>query len=151
MIRRLAAAGSAVVMALALNGCVGPARTTATYEGKALRTAQDSLSQLQTALLSVRTSLRGRMMQTYLETVLSESEDAFSSIQATFDSIQPPDTDVADQLQDDLDQLLSDGADGMSRLRILARRQHTDQLAAEELKLSATAIGFKKFVREHGG
>lgn len=136
---------------LALSGCVGPARTTSTYEGKALRTAQDSLSELQTSLLSVQTSLHGKLTQAYLQTVLSESEDAFSSIQATFDSIQPPDTEAADKLRDSLDKLLADGADGMAQLRILARRQDTQQLAAEAQKLTATADGLDKFAQEHGG
>jgi hypothetical protein len=135
---------------LALCGCVGPARTTHTYESKAVRTANDSLSQLQTALLSIETSLRGRMMQAYLDTVLSESGDAFSSIQNTFDSIQPPDTDRADQLRDRLDELLSDGADGLAQLRILARRQDTHELAAEARKLTATAAALDKFAQEHG-
>ncbi|MFN2517772.1 MAG: hypothetical protein ABR604_01840, partial [Jatrophihabitantaceae bacterium] len=129
---------------------VGPARTTATYENKAVRTANASLSELQTALLSVRTSLRGRLMQAYLETVLSESEDAFSSIQNTFDSIQPPDTKRADRLREGLDKLLSDGSGGMAQLRILARRQDTTMLAAEARKLAATADGLAKFAQEHG-
>jgi hypothetical protein len=133
-----------------LSGCVGPARTTHTYESKAVRTANDSLSQLQTALLSVDTSLRGRMMQAYLETVLSESEDAFSSIQNTFDSIQPPNTERADRLRSSLDTLLSDGADGLAQLRILARRQDTNQLAAEAHKLTATATALDQFAQEHG-
>ena len=150
MKRRVCAAASALVVVLTLSGCVGPARTTATYEDKAVRTANDSLSALETALLSVQTSLRGRLMQAYLETVLSESEDAFSSIQSTFDSIQPPDTDRADQLRDSLDKLLADGADGMAQLRILARRQNTGQLAAEAHKLAATADGLDNFAQGHG-
>jgi len=148
--RRLSAAAGALVVVLALSGCVGPARTTQTYEGKAVRTANDSLSALETALVSVQTSLRGRLMQAYLETVLSESEDAFSSIQATFDSIQPPDNEKADHLRDSLDTLLADGADGMAQLRILARRQNTAELAAEARKLTATAAGLAKFAQGHG-
>jgi hypothetical protein len=148
--RRLRVAAGALVVALALSGCVGSARTTQTYEDKAVRTANDSLSALQTALLSVHTSLRGRLMQAYLETVLSESEDAFSSVQSTFDSIQPPDTGRADQLHHSLDKLLADGADGMAQLRILARRQDTARLAAEAQKLAATADGLATFARGHG-
>jgi hypothetical protein len=140
----------ALVAVFAVSGCVGPARTTQTYESKAVRTANDSLSALETALLSVQTSLRGRMMQAYLETVLSNAEDSISSIQSTFDSIQPPDTDTADRLRDSLDTLLSDGAAGMAQLRILARRQDTMNLAAEARTLAATADGLEKFARTHG-
>lgn len=151
MRRWLSTTVGAVVLMLALSGCVGSARTTASYEGKALRTAQDGLSVLHTALLSVQTSLSGRMMQAYLETVLSESEDAFSSIHATFDSIQPPNTDTSDQLRDSLDNLLADGADGMAQLRVLARRQDSSALAAEARKLVATTERLGKFVKDHGG
>jgi hypothetical protein len=149
--RRFASVVGAIVLVFALTGCVGPARTTATYQGKAVRTARDSLSELQTALLSVQTSQRGRMMQAYLETVLSEAEDAFSSIQATFDSIQPPNTVTADTLRQSLDVLLADGADGMAQLRIFARRQDTVRLAARARKLAATGRGLEQFVQEHGG
>jgi hypothetical protein len=141
---------AAPAMVLALSGCVGPARTTHTYESKAVRTANDSLSALQTALLAVHASQQGRLMHAYLKTVLTESEDAFSSIQNTFDSIQPPDTPRADELRDSLDKLLSEGADGMSQLRILARRQNTAELAAEAKKLSSTAAGLDKFAKDHG-
>jgi len=143
----LSALVAALSAVLALSGCVGPAPTTQVYETKAVHTANDSLSALQTALLSVRTSLDGRLMQAYLETVLSDSEDAFSSIQATFDSIQPPDTERADQLRDELDKLLSDGGDGMAQLRILARRRDTAKLAAVAHELAATAQGLDKFAQ----
>jgi hypothetical protein len=149
--RRLRAVTGALAVMLALTGCVGPARTTSVYVGKAVRTAQDSLSQLQTALLSVQTSLRGRLMQPYLETVLSNSEDAFSSIQATFTSIQPPNSVEADQARDSLEGLLSEGADGITQLRILARRRDTGRLAAEADKLVATADGLDSFAQKYGG
>ena len=151
MTRRASAVAGILGAALISAGCVGPARTTATYENKAVRTAADSPSQLQTALLSVNASLRGRMMHPYLITVLSDSEDAFSSIQTTFDSIQPPDTRAADALRTGLDTLLSDGADGMMQLRILARRNDTRMLAVEAHKLTSTAAGLDRFKREHDG
>jgi uncharacterized phage infection (PIP) family protein YhgE len=138
---------AAVLAVLALTGCVGPAPTTQIYESKAVRTANDGLSELQTALLSVRTSLRGHLPQAYLETQLSDSEEAFSSIEATFDSIQPPDTDRADQLRDELDKLLADGADGMAQLRISARRRDTAKLAAVAHQLAATAGGLDTFAQ----
>jgi hypothetical protein len=146
---RLAAAIGGIGVALVVAGCVGPARDTPTYQSKAVRTATDSRSALQTALLSVQTSLRGRLMQAYLETMLSNSEDSFSSIQATFDSIQPPDSRQADQLRNSLDNLLEDGSTGMAQLRILARRRDTAALAAELDQLKTTSAGLARFVAEH--
>jgi hypothetical protein len=98
----------------------------------------------------VQAGQRGRVTQSYLEIVLSQSEDSFSSIQNSFDSIQPPDTARADQLRAGLDKLLSDGSDGLGQLRILGRRQDGAQLAAEAKKLGATADGLEKFAKGHG-
>lgn len=150
MRRRISVAAATFLAVLALSGCVGPARTTSTYEGKAVRTANDSLSALEAALLSVQTSERGRVTQAYLETVLSSSEDAFSSIQNTFDSIQPPDTARAAELREGLDKLLSAGSDGIAQLRILARQQHRADLYAEAHTLAATADALDKFAQGHG-
>ncbi len=150
MSRRSTPAAALLVVVLASSGCVGPARTTHTYEGKAVRAANDSLSALQTALLCVQTSDRGRLTQPYLETVLSKSEDSFSSVQNTFDSIQPPNTARANHVRDSLDQLLSAGADGVRQLRIMARRQQRPELALEAHELIATAVGLAKFAQSHG-
>jgi hypothetical protein len=120
-----------------LVGCVGPAPTTGQYEGKAAHTAKDALSQLETARLAVENS--GRMPAGYLETVLVDAEQAFGSIQTTFDSIQPPDQPRADALKADLDPLLSDGSDGITELRILARRGDTGRMATVSRDLGATA------------
>lgn len=134
-----------------LCSCVGPARTTADYEGKAAHTAQAALSELQTALLAVDTSHRRRLPQAYLETLLSESEDAFASIQATFDSIEPPNTTTADDLRAKLDPLLSSGSDGLAQLRILARRQDSAELTRLAGQLASTARQLDSFGTEHAG
>jgi hypothetical protein len=135
---------------LALTGCVGAARTTSTYEGKATRTANDALSQVQTARLTVQASLRGKMLQTYMETVLSDAEDSVSSIQAAFGSIQPPDTARADQLRDELSKVLSDAEDALSQLRIDARRQHSDKLAGDVAALEPIAGKLETFGQANG-
>jgi hypothetical protein len=136
---------AALLLVLLSAACVGPARTTSTYQGKAGHTAEAALSQLETALLAVSSSTHGNMLHSYLLVVLSESEDNFSSIQATFDSIQPPNSQVADQVRDKLDQLLSDGADGLAQLRIAARRNHTATLIATAQDLAKTADDLSAF------
>jgi hypothetical protein len=68
------------------------------------------------------------MLHTTLEVILSQAEDGFNSVQATFDSIQPPDTTQADRVRDKLDQILSAGSDGLAQMRIAARRGDTDEL-----------------------
>ncbi|HEY6748914.1 MAG TPA: hypothetical protein VI357_24755 [Mycobacteriales bacterium] len=138
----------AVLAIAALTGCVGPAPTTGEYEEKAAHTAADALSQLQTARLAVGNA--GRMPASYLETVLVDAEEAFGSIESTFDSIQPPDDPRADRLRSDLDGLLSDGSDGMTQLRVLARRSDAAGLRSTAEQLVATADGLGRFAREHG-
>lgn len=143
MVRVKVLAGLLLVLLSA--ACVGPARTTSSYQGKAGHTAEAALSQLQTALLAVSSSTHGNMLHSYLLVVLSDSEDNFSSIQATFDSIQPPDSQVDDQVRDKLDQLLSDGADGLAQLRIAARRNHSATLVATARDLAKTVEGLSAF------
>ncbi|MFL6164129.1 MAG: hypothetical protein ACJ74U_18155 [Jatrophihabitantaceae bacterium] len=141
----------ALTISLALGACVGPARTTSAYNGKAVQAADSALSEVQTVRLTVRLSLAGKLQQAYLETVLTNSETAIASVQNSFDSIQPPDTDTADKLRSDLDQQLSDGSDTISQLRIAARRQDTDQLRSLLASLDPVASKLQAFSSEHGG
>jgi hypothetical protein len=110
------------VLAVSLSGCVGHARTTGAYRGKAHLSAEAAVSALQTAKLAVDSSAKGNIFDTYLETVLSQAEDDFSSVQQQFDSIQPPNTSQADRLRDRLDTLLTRGSSTLADLRIAARR-----------------------------
>jgi hypothetical protein len=146
---RRAAWALVLLSTLALSGCVGPARTTDTYRKKAVTAAQAGQSDVETALLSVDAGVHGRLPQAYLEVVLSHSEEAFTSVQSQFDSIQPPDTATADQLRNSLDSLLSTGADGLAQLRILVRRGDTDQLKTEAAKLEPTARKLNSFAQAH--
>ncbi len=149
--------GSALVALVALvllgllAGCVAPAPTTSAYEGKAARTAQDALSQVETVRMAAEAGARGRLTRAYLETVLSDAEDAFGSIQDTFDSVQPPDEPAADELRDALDELLSAGSDAVSGVRIAARRQDTGQMLAAARSLEPVAAGLARFEQEHSG
>ncbi|MEN3358027.1 MAG: hypothetical protein V7637_2009 [Mycobacteriales bacterium] len=149
MIRRLAAAVAVAGAAAALGGCVAPAPTLSAYESKAARTAHDALSAVETAQLAFTASQQGRLTRQYLGVVLSESEDAFGSVQQTFDSVQPPDAGAADTMRDDLDKLLSDGSDALSQLRIAARRQRTADMAEASRALRPVATGLERFAREH--
>jgi len=108
------------------------------------------LSELETARLATETARRGRMLHTTLEVMLSQAEDAFSSIQATFDSIQPPNTQEADQVRDKLDQMLSDGLDGITRMRIAVRRNDTGDLYATSTDLDKVSQQLQAFSEQPG-
>ncbi|HEX8093729.1 hypothetical protein [Jatrophihabitans sp.] len=124
---------------------MGPAPTTASYRGKAGHTAEDALSELETARLAVETAERGNMLHTSLEVLLSEAEDAYSSIQATFDSIQPPDSPEADRIRDRLDKILSAGSDGLAQLRIAARRGDAAEANSTSAGLGAVSQSLRDF------
>jgi hypothetical protein len=138
-----------VSAAMVLAACVGPATTVSAYEGKAVRTANDALSEVQTARLAAQTSLRGKLSRAYLEVVLQNSEDAFSSIQNTFDSIQPPNAAKADDMRDALDTVLTDGSGALSQLRIDARRDDTAGMRSDVDDLGPVAQKLNAFSQEH--
>jgi len=139
------------VAATLLAGCVAPAPTVSAYEGKAVKSAQAALSELETARLAVQAAEVGRLPETTLETVLSDAEDAYSSVQQTFDSVQPPEDPAADRLRTTLDDLLTSGSDGLQQLRILARRHHEAQVASIARGLATVAAGLARFEQEHSG
>ena len=144
---------TAVACALLLAGCVphpvGPARTYAKYEGKAVTTAESAVSAVQTARLVVETAAKGNATATFTAMLLSEQEESLSGLQGTFGSIQPPD-ERADDLRDELGELLGDAADHVSTLRIIARRGQLDDLAEEAKPLDEDLRGLHAFAEEHG-
>jgi len=140
-----------VLLLVALAGCVGPARTPTAYEAKAGQAAAEALSQVRTALLAVDAGAGGRLPAAYEETVLVDAEAGIGSVRTSFDSIQPPADPGSDRLRADLDELLSDGGDGVTGLRIAARRADTAQLAATARKLAAVADEMEAFGEEHAG
>src|SRR5215213_5376497 len=84
-----------VVLALVItiSACVpvrGPTRTQEDYELKASGTAAAVLSALGTARLVVDGVADGDLFASYTTVMLSESEDAASGAQASFESLQPP-------------------------------------------------------------
>jgi hypothetical protein len=132
-----------------LAGCVGPARDTPTYESKAGQAAKAALAAVETARVATAQALAGRLTSRYLEVVLSGTENDADSVQSTFDSIQPPHDPAADTLRQELDGLLSDGTDGLSQLRIQARRGERADLAKTNADLAAVATGLRRFSQEH--
>jgi hypothetical protein len=138
-----------VAAALALAGCVGPATTAAAYRGKAVHAADAAVSELETVVLTSGAVRDGNMMQAYAETVVSEAEDALSSVQGSFDSIQPPDDTVSDQLRSEVDDLLSAGVGDLSDLRIALRRGGGQEVAQLADALKQTAAKLSAFSEAH--
>ena len=144
-----AAAGAALLSCLAVTGCVSPAPTTDVYEAKASLTAADAVSAARTAVLSVQTYRKGQLTTAALEVLLQESEASLEAVSGTFDSVQPPDTAAADDLSDQLGELLTDATGDARDLRIAARRDDTAQLDDAAVSLARTADELDAFAQEH--
>jgi hypothetical protein len=132
-----------------LPGCVGPATTDAAYRGKAVHAADAAQSAVQTAVLTARGQLDGRVLSPYGRVVLSNVEQDMSSVQGSFDSVQPPDDGVADQLRNTLDKLLTRAASDLTELRIAARRDDSNQMASVVKDLVMLAPKLESFSKEH--
>ena len=130
--RRPIVAAAGVLALVSATACVphpvGPARTFGKFEGKAVTTAESALSAVQTVRLAAASSSRGNAVGPYLSVLISELEETVAGVQGTFDSIQPPD-DRADDLRDELDELLSDALDHVTDVRLAVRRGQLRTLA----------------------
>jgi hypothetical protein len=127
---------------------VGPARTAGKYEGKAATTAKSALSEVQTVRLAAETGSADKAFGPYLSRLISDAEEAISGVQGTFDSIQPPD-EQSDELQQELDQLLSDALDHVRDVRVAVRRGELRKLADEAQPLSDDADRLQQFMEQH--
>jgi hypothetical protein len=127
---------------------VGPARTLGKYRGKAATTAKAAGSDVNTVLLVARAASAGKAFGPYTALVVSYAEESVSGVQGTFDSIQPPDV-LADALRSQLDDLLSDALDHVSRVRIAARRGQLAQLEEVAQPLVQDARKLQAFMDEH--
>jgi hypothetical protein len=110
---------------LVLGGCVGPARTTDDYTRKASTSVHDVHSAVETARLGVDAVARDRTTGPYVSVLLGQAEEQATSVQSTFDSVQPPNED-ADRLRDEVDGLLTQAVSVLGDVRIAARRGDTD-------------------------
>jgi hypothetical protein len=115
-------AAALVAAALWIAGCAGPTSDVSDYRHKAANTAEAMASQVQTALLTGRLVLRGRVPLSYAATTASDIDDDASSVQETFDSRQPPDSVAADKLRNHLDTAMTDATSAISDMRIAIRR-----------------------------
>ena len=126
-----------------------PARTRDDYAHKAKDTAESVLSSVQTARLAARVGTDGDAFGPYVSVLLSESEDAAAKAQGSFDRVQPPD-DWSDATRNRLGRLLDRSNDGLSRLRISARRGELERLARQAKPLGRLATQLRAFIDDPG-
>lgn len=127
---------------------VGPARTYAKYEGKAVTTAEGVLSAINTARLMAQATAHDNSFGPYSDAIASESEDAASGLEGTFGSIQPPNR-RADRLRHELNEMIGDAVDHLAALRVAVRRGEHDRAASVAKPLHDDAKRLSDFIDEH--
>jgi hypothetical protein len=124
-----------------------PARTADDYRHKAKDTAESVLSSVQTARLAARAGTRGDAFGPYVSVLMSESEDAVTKAQGSFDRVQPPDA-WSDRTRARLGRLLNRSNDLVSRLRVSARRGELGRLEAQARPLRPLAKRLEAFIAD---
>lgn len=124
------AAGTGLLVALVLGGCVTPASNPVSYAAKVHLTASDASSELRTAQLATQTWLDGRLPGPYLEAVVVDAENALGAVESTFSAVQPPDDPDSARLAERTGELLGHGSDSIQGLRIAIRQSDRPAIAA---------------------
>jgi hypothetical protein len=147
--RRLLAVPALVALAGCTQHPVGPARTFATYEGKAATSAESARSSVETVRLGADAGAEHSGPGPYLSVLISDQEDALAGVEDTFRSIQPPDDD-ADELGAELGDLLARALDHVTDVRIALRRGQFDSLVEVARPLARDSAALERFVTDHG-
>jgi hypothetical protein len=127
---------------------VGPARTFAAYEGKAVTTAESARSVVETVRLAATTAASGRAFGPYTSVLISDQEDALSGVQGTFASVQPPDA-RADDVRSELDGIITTALGHVTDVRVAARRGQLADLGDEAEPLRDDAKALERFIEAH--
>lgn len=124
-VMRTVALGAAAVV---LTACAGSSRTADDFRRKAANTTKATDSAVATAIIAAQAYLGGKAFGPYAGVVIGDAEKDASSIQATFDSVQPPDSSSED-LRTRVDDVLQGVASALPSLRIAARHEDRAKVA----------------------
>ena len=142
---RRALAAILLLLTLApLNGCVGPARSSAAYVDKGESSAAASLSAVRSAELAIDDLRRDGLFAPQLSIVMSNAADEASSAEGTFASIEPPDPSL-DRYREELDAVLGEATDALAAMRIDARRTDSSGLLVRAEGLPRIAQELERF------
>jgi hypothetical protein len=133
---------------LLLAGCTGLVRSGDVYESKAATSAEAAGSAVETARLALDGALAGKAFGRTTAQLLAEAATEASSVQGTFDAIQPPDAG-SDQLRAELDDLLDQAVADLESLRIAARRGDRAGLARGVTPLAGLSDKLDAFAEAH--
>jgi hypothetical protein len=133
-----------VVIVAVVSGCAGSARTSTSYRLKARNSAKATLSAVESATLAARLVREKRAFSTYVSVVLDSAERDATGTESTFASIQSPST-ASDKLRDQVNQVLNDASDAISKMRIAARRDEWTDLLQVAQSLPKIASELQRY------
>jgi hypothetical protein len=136
------------IVVLAITGCAPTARTAGPYVAKAVKTAQAVHSALGSDLLLLDAVGSNHTTAAYVSVATSDAEDDASTAASTFLSIQPPDEN-AQQLRDQLSDLLDRANADLGAARIAGRRGDRDGLLAIRGDLADVDQQLRRFADDH--
>jgi hypothetical protein len=113
------------VVAGILAGCASPAINESGYRGKVRHSAAAMAGIVASAQLATELDIRGRMIATVIDTIVSEDEQDAQSVLTALDSRQPPDA-AAMAMKARADGPLQAAAGQLTDLRIAVRRGDRD-------------------------
>jgi hypothetical protein len=137
----------ALALVVLLSGCVSPSRNDRDFELKAGNTAKAVASSVATAILGAEAAGRRKATGPYLSVLLGNAEKDALSVQATFDSVQPPDA-AADRLRGTVDDLLASATAGLAKLRIACRRGQLSLLPELADALRSTLVELRSLAEK---
>jgi hypothetical protein len=127
-----------VALVLVVGGCVAPAFDSGAFHRNAIHALDSAVSETRTAALAVGEHLAGRIVRTYADTLVTDSEDALGPVEDSFGAVDPP-TPTDEKLRDDVGGLLSDAADALSTARIALRKGDTAAMTKSVAHLTSVA------------
>jgi len=135
--RRAAHLGAALVCGI-LVGCAGPTIRDSAVHSQAQKSADAMVSELRTVRLAVRGLQDDKLWWRYADRMVTDSEEAATTIEATFTSRQPP-SQESKSAYDEVSKQLSDAADLVVSLRVAVRLHDEGEIRSLEPEIAKAA------------
>jgi len=120
-LRRALAPVVGAALALALAGCISPARTDEQYNAKAVAAVEAASSEVATVHLVVSQRSKRKVTSPYADEVVTASETALDAIEGAFGAVQPP-SPLADATYAEVSEVLGNARDAVTHTRFAVRR-----------------------------
>ena len=132
---RLVAVGLLVAAAA---GCAGSSRTDDDYRHKAAHTLASAVSCARVVVVGVNAAADGDLTAPYVSVLVNEADKDLRSADDDFLSRQPP-SEAADEVRDQVEDLLSAAQQSSEQIRTAARRGQISEVRDQARRLSELA------------